>query len=287
MNTELKKLATTVDERLNELGQARTTANQQLSFLRREIHQAAGQKHNWNDGSYSGTLNEALAVLKEKEQTNDYRATNILTKFHILKSSIDQIEIEREELGDLYYEFNWSRAFLVTNQGGHVHHTPNCSTCFPTTEFEWLTHYSSDPENEIVALAGETACTVCYPSAPAHVLNQPATIQSKNRSEREAAVSKAKAAKEARDAKRHASAPLASGEFLTIHSVYGDYPNVIKTERTAISEWNLAQDSIPHTTKHIYRENQSIIESALAGKHNVSVEAKREELLTKYGKRKR
>jgi len=138
-----------------------------------------------------------------------------------------------------------------------------------------------------VALAGETACTVCYPSAPAHVLNQPATIQSKNRSEREAAVSKAKSAKEARDAKRHASAPLASGEFLTIHSVYGGYPNVIKTERTAISEWNLAQDSIPHTTKHIYRENQLIIESALAGKHNVSVEAKREELLTKYGKRKR
>ena len=284
---ELKKLAVLVDERLAELYEAQQAATYALGLAGAEARTAAGQDYSWKTQSFSGTLVEAMIVLAEKELDGELRAIKILKNYRERYAATQDIEIEREELGDLYYEFNWSRAFLVTNQGGHVHHTPNCSTCFPTTEFEWLTHYSSDPENEIVALAGETACTVCYPSAPAHVLNQPATIQSKNRSEREAAVSKAKAAKEARDAKRHASAPLASGEFLTIHSVYGDYPNVIKTERTAISEWNLAQDSIPHTTKHIYRENQLIIESALAGKHNVSVEAKREELLTKYGKRKR
>jgi len=284
---ELKKLAVLVDERLAELYEAQQAATYALGLAGAEARTAAGQDYSWKTQSFSGTLVEAMIVLAEKELDGELRAIKILKNYRERLAATQDIEIEREELGDLYYEFNWSRAFLVTNQGGHVHHTPNCSTCFPTTEFEWLTQYSSDPENEIVALAGETACTVCYPSAPAHVLNQPATIQSKNRSEREAAVSKAKAVKEARDAKRHASAPLASGEFLTIHSVYGDYPNVIKTERTAISEWNLAQDSIPHTTKHIYRENQSIIESALAGKHNVSVEAKREELLQKYGKRKR
>jgi hypothetical protein len=29
----------------------------------------------------------------------------------------------------------WTRAFLVTNTGGHVHRTMDCRTCFPTTQF--------------------------------------------------------------------------------------------------------------------------------------------------------
>lgn len=42
----------------------------------------------------------------------------------------------------------------------------SCSTCFPTTQFGWVTEFSGKDEAEIVAAAGEGACTVCYPSAP-------------------------------------------------------------------------------------------------------------------------
>ena len=60
----------------------------------------------------------------------------------------------------------WNRAFLVTNDGGHVHSSMHCSTTRPTTQFAWMTDYSAKSEGEIVEAAGYRACTVCYPSAP-------------------------------------------------------------------------------------------------------------------------
>lgn len=67
----------------------------------------------------------------------------------------------------------WTRAFLVTNTGGHVHSSRSCSTCFPTTHYAWLPQVSGLAEDEIVEMAGERACTVCYPSAPVEVLSKP------------------------------------------------------------------------------------------------------------------
>lgn len=58
----------------------------------------------------------------------------------------------------------WTRAFIVTD--GHVHSSMSCHTCYPTTQFGWLPQVSGQTEAEIVAQAGEGACTVCYPTAP-------------------------------------------------------------------------------------------------------------------------
>lgn len=66
----------------------------------------------------------------------------------------------------------WTRAYLVKNNGGHVHSTMMCKTCFPTTQFGWLTQMSDHSEAEIVELAGMSACSVCYPSAPRIGRNQ-------------------------------------------------------------------------------------------------------------------
>lgn len=63
----------------------------------------------------------------------------------------------------------WNRAFLVTNAQGHVHKSMHCSTTYPTTQYHWVTEFSDHSEEEIVAAAGERACTVCYPSAPVGV----------------------------------------------------------------------------------------------------------------------
>jgi hypothetical protein len=96
----------------------------------------------------------------------------------------------------------WTRAWLVDNQGGHVHRSMDCSTCFPTTRFGWLPQVSGLDEDEIVAQAGERACTVCYPSAPAEVLNNPSALElPKRREERLAREAEAAKRNEAKVAK--------------------------------------------------------------------------------------
>lgn len=60
----------------------------------------------------------------------------------------------------------WTRAYKVLNNNGHIHTSMDCSTCFATTRFGWLPQVSGSTEANIVMLAGEGACTICYPSAP-------------------------------------------------------------------------------------------------------------------------
>lgn len=63
----------------------------------------------------------------------------------------------------------WTRAWIVTNNNGHVHNTKRCATCNNgeyATNFEFLPQVSGQDELEIVKQAGERACTVCYPTAP-------------------------------------------------------------------------------------------------------------------------
>lgn len=65
----------------------------------------------------------------------------------------------------------WNRVFLATSSNGHAHNGMECSTCHHgeyRTGFAWLIQYSGKDEAEIVADAGERACTTCYPSAPAN-----------------------------------------------------------------------------------------------------------------------
>lgn len=63
----------------------------------------------------------------------------------------------------------WTRYYLVRGANGHVHWTTRCQTCNrngQATDFTWLTQYSGMPMHEFVNLAGERACTVCFPDAP-------------------------------------------------------------------------------------------------------------------------
>jgi len=288
----IKKLATTVDERLAELYDARFGIILDLENAKQAIRREAGQKREYVNYAFEwvGTFDEALATLQAKD---DQRANKILAQYNQITDSLQTITIETQELDAVFREFQWTRAFLVLNSNGHIHSSFDCSTCFPTTRYEWLTQYSADLESEIVALAGDTACTVCYPSAPADILNQPATIQSKARSEREAASAVRAAAKAVREAKKKASAPKASGESLVIPARYGGRSEVIKTERTAVSAWNQAQNSLDWDRKNnrsdnveLYVEIQVLVENALAGKHGVSPSEKRLDLQGRYKKRK-
>lgn len=60
----------------------------------------------------------------------------------------------------------WTRYHYVTNRSGHIHWTRDCHTCQDTTPFWFLAEQSGMPFEELEKLAGEKACTVCFPGAP-------------------------------------------------------------------------------------------------------------------------
>ena len=119
-------------------------------------------------------------------------------------------------------------------------------------------------------------------------------------------------AKAERDAKRvaklakeKADAPTASGEFLYFKD--GKYTEVIRTERTAVSEWNTLQyiisreivthyyngeahseESIQHQKDQILKaqDKADIICQSLAEKHGVSFDQQLKILDNKYQKRR-
>ena len=116
----------------------------------------------------------------------------------------DEIAAARaDEMAPYEAEFSrrggWTRAFLVVTSGtGHVHSSQRCHTCYPTTQFHWVTKLSGHDEAEIVEAAGERACTICYPSAPAYVLNRPTALFTKDEEAKQAA-------REEREAKKAAA----------------------------------------------------------------------------------
>lgn len=226
---------------------------------------------------------------------------------------IDELLIKRaplkdrvRELSRIYDRSPWTRAFLVINSNGHVHSSMNCNTCFDTTRYNWLIQYSNDDEATIVADAGETACTVCYPTAPADVLNRPSVIVTADKIAKAQAKAERDAKREAKIAKAKASAPTASGEPLAIPSTYREGKfEYINTERTAVSEFNNNfywanqpitthyYDGTPHTQESINNQMAQrdlknliceIIAQSLAEKHGVSYKSMWEKLAKKARK---
>ena len=257
-----KEFAVTVDTELADIYDRLYTINYKIDDLQDSIRFAT--KYNQNASNYI----ERIAKLEAEKKPLLLRRSNLM---------------------EVYKQDPWTRAFLVINSNGHVHSSMECSTCFDTTRYNWLVQYSNDDEATIVSDAGETACTVCYPSAPAEVLNRPSTIVTADKVAKAQAKAERDAKREARIAKEKANAPTKSGEFLAIKD--GRYTQYIKTERTAVSEfksyYSRSQDKIvthyyngtPHTAESIAeqqmrRDNQKeickMIATALAGKHNVS-----------------
>ena len=220
------------------------------------------------------------------------------------KEKIAQANKAIRELDSIYDQDPWTRAFLVINSNGHVHSSLNCNTCFPTTRYQWLIQYSNDDENTIVEDAGQDACTVCYPSAPAEVLNRPSRIVTADKIAKAQAKAERDAKKAERIAKEKANAPTISGEFLYIKD--GKYTQVIKTERSAVSEWfdqyAKSQREIvtqyfnnePHSEESIQDQKNrkayagevaQLICFRLAEKHEITYEEQEAILIKKYKKR--
>ena len=134
-----------IDAKLNELGYAKA-----INEVRAEQYAGAAVR-------YAKNNSPLVASYTAKSEEHAAKAAELA-----------------EEMAPLEDEFRrrggWTRAFLVSNTSGHVHKNMHCGTCFPSTQYAWMTEFSGMDEAEIVDAAGERACTVCYPTAPVEVL---------------------------------------------------------------------------------------------------------------------
>lgn len=156
---------------------------------------------------------------KLARRNDDYYRRQIVegeTKMGEANAALEPLRAEYTRRG------GWTRAFLVENNGGHIHNTLSCSTCRPTTRRGWLTDLSGHDMAEIVDLAGEKACTICFPDAPVKPSMLPHFIAER--------AEKAQAAQEkAEKAAAKAAKGITNPDGTELMDEYG----VIKTERGA------------------------------------------------------
>ena len=141
---------------------------------------------------------EARKAVKQGYKHYEGLAEKYEADIPALREKLVPLEAEAAPFEAEYASRPWSRAFLVTNNNGHVHSSMNCGTCFITTQYAWMIDYSGKDEAEIVEAAGCIACTVCFPSAPVEALARPtqmfASPEAKAKAEKKAAAKAVKCA---------------------------------------------------------------------------------------------
>lgn len=209
--TDLHTHASEVDTRIAATYVAFVQAQGAEASARVTIRQVAGQRRNYDRAqSWSGTFTDALdAVLARSQVTpTDYhtgRAAAAITALADAEEATAEAKATYNEAEGEYA--GWSRFFLVT--GGHIHATMNCTTCYDTTEFNWLPTLSGLTEADAVAVYGSVLCTVCYPSAPVDMVGGKSDgLTLAERAEAQAAKDEAKAAKAAAKAAKSLNEPV-------------------------------------------------------------------------------
>lgn len=182
VDTELARLG---DERQKAIRDCAWAVDKLMRELKVERTQSRRALSTWAI-SAADAISRAEALINAPIEPSETPAVRMYIVAHLQKL-LEELAAAQKLLKELaaaihpleaeYQRRPWTRAFLaITNGRGHVHKTMWCSTCNrgeQDTAFHWMTSYSGMDETQIVADAGERACTVCYPSAPAEVLNRP------------------------------------------------------------------------------------------------------------------
>lgn len=214
-----------IDNKLAELysESSKTRAKLQASQETLKKSKAYLEKHVSSGGS---TDHPNYRTYERVVSSSETEQAELRDRLDALSAEAEPYNAEFERRG------GWTRAFLVNNGNGHVHKNMECSTCFPSTEYSWMTDYSGKKEEEIVDAAGERACTVCYPSAPVSSLSKP----TKMFTEEEERLARVREERERKRVEKEAKAKAAGitaedGGPLKVTS-WGR-SEVVKTERSA------------------------------------------------------
>ena len=187
------------------------------------------------------------------------------------EAALDAVIAADDDMQPFVAEWNrrggWTRAYIVP--GGHVHRSTHCHTLHVTTLISWLPEQSGKDEAEIVELAGERACTHCYPSAPVDVLARPTQLYTAD--ERKDMAAKAQRAQEL-------AAKKADAATKAITDVDGkplrDTGNwIVKTERAAeIDAVDFLHNKLAYGYDHQDEAAFTRVVTALAHKRGTTVE---------------
>lgn len=134
-----------------------------------ELARLYGEGGKWSSYIGSITQHHARDQASDRQHGREPREMDASTQATLerYRAKLAEVEAEAAPLdGEFVRRGMWSRYFKVTNGNGHVHKSMHCSTCFPTTEFAWLYELAGKNEHEMVQAHGESACSVCFPSAP-------------------------------------------------------------------------------------------------------------------------
>ena len=164
-----------IDEQLAELWQEASKLRADLANTKLSIAHSVGIRPHYvtrNRREVRETIEELLEMTAAKladDDTPPWTRTSIeesVARWHELKAKLAENGKQAEPLEARFDRAPWSRFFLVTNQGGHIHSSMRCSTCRPTTLFNWLPTLSGLSEKDAVEAHGAILCSVCFPSAP-------------------------------------------------------------------------------------------------------------------------
>jgi hypothetical protein len=144
------------DEATRDLYEAQAKAGRQVKIELERVHQHAGDRRDRYAGGWVMKNSEALGAT----------TPDALSRFQAAAREAARLADEINDMDAIYATYRWSRYFLVTNTGGHVHRDRTCPTCFPATQYHWLPELSGCDEAAMITEFGEKACTVCFPDAP-------------------------------------------------------------------------------------------------------------------------
>jgi len=137
-------------------------------------------------GVQYGSLEQAQRTIADQatapaHRQNAGRLTAALKAEAAAEQAIPPLQERLDPLRAEYRQRGWTRYFLVQNIGGHVHASMQCSSCRRGTRYAWLTGQSGMSAEDLIDLAGEDACTVCFAEAPVDRLRQPSRLTTPER----------------------------------------------------------------------------------------------------------
>jgi len=203
-----------------------------------------------------------------------------------------EFRAKAEPLEREYFEAGgWNRFWLVVSSAnGHVHNSRNCSSCYSKSVYSWLVEYSGMDEAEFVELAGEDACSVCFPNAPVSALARPSRLSIPEREEKEARRVEREAKAEAKRVKDEANAICNPDGSLIVLGANKKYPNYVRSFFVAKQEYKSARGWVasvsvsnpanPHLPE--YQEKVDVLGPALLFKMGEEAFAVFEKKVEKY-----
>ncbi|WP_251151291.1 hypothetical protein [Cellulosimicrobium sp. Marseille-Q4280] len=248
------------DTELVQILNSAVSARREVDYALGEVHRAVGDRQTWERKGPVWGLSHADAEAKAREladsdldpdDENYYRAAAARKAVPRYDAATLALALLDEQNALHEAEFarrgGWTRAFLATSTGGHVHASMGCSTCNrgeSPTEFQLMTDYSGTGEDTIVADAGYRACTVCFPSAP---VGDATSLPTKMLSTDEVAKAAARTEREAKKAKaaedRIAKGLTADGSPLRVEWTETNAPG-----------WDPVPGGRPGERTHTYRD---------------------------------